>query len=72
MVFLGDELASDLFGEREPVGETLKLNGSPFTVIGVMETRPSILGDSQNNFVLLPHPTYKKLYPEEKELLLVG
>ncbi|UCB51573.1 MAG: FtsX-like permease family protein, partial [Candidatus Zixiibacteriota bacterium] len=37
-----------------------------------MEERPSILGDSQNNFVLLPHPTYKKLYPEEKELLLVA
>jgi putative ABC transport system permease protein len=30
------------------------------------------LGESQNNFVLLPHDTYKKLYPEEKELLLVA
>jgi putative ABC transport system permease protein len=37
-----------------------------------MEERPSILGESQNNFLLLPYDTYKKLYPEEKELLLVA
>ncbi|MDP3024453.1 MAG: FtsX-like permease family protein [candidate division Zixibacteria bacterium] len=37
-----------------------------------MEKRPNLLGGSMNNFVLLPYWTYKELYPEEKELLLVA
>jgi putative ABC transport system permease protein len=74
---LGRDVADALFPNLDPIGKKISLAGrnfapKRFTVIGVMETRPSILGDSQNNFVLLPHPTYKKLYPEEKELLLVA
>jgi putative ABC transport system permease protein len=38
----------------------------------VMEKRPNLLGESMNNFVLLPYWTYMQLYPEEKELLLVA
>ncbi len=38
VAFLGDELAEQLFG-NDAVGKTLKLHGSPFTVIGVMERK---------------------------------
>jgi putative ABC transport system permease protein len=74
---LGVDVAEALFPNLDPIGKEISIGGrnfSPkrFLVIGVMEKRPSILGDSQNNFVLLPHDTYKKLYPEEKELLLVA
>jgi putative ABC transport system permease protein len=74
---LGRDVADALFPNQDPIGKKISLAGrnfapKRFSVIGVMEERPSILGDSQNNFVLLPHPTYKKLYPEEKELLLVA
>ncbi|NIN01251.1 MAG: FtsX-like permease family protein [candidate division Zixibacteria bacterium] len=74
---LGRDVADVLFPNLDPIGREISIAGRNFaprrfTVIGVMEERPSILGDSQNNFVLLPHPTYKKLYPEEKELLLVA
>jgi putative ABC transport system permease protein len=74
---LGVDVAETLFPNQDPIGKQISIGGrnfSPkrFLVIGVMEKRPSILGDSQNNFVLLPHDTYKKLYPEEKELLLVA
>ncbi|MFQ6031929.1 MAG: ABC transporter permease [Candidatus Zixiibacteriota bacterium] len=77
VVVLGQDVAEALFPNLDPIGKEISIAGrnfSPkrFTVIGVMEKRPSILGESQNNFVLLPHDTYKKLYPEEKELLLVA
>jgi putative ABC transport system permease protein len=35
VVFLGEELAKDLFGEETAEGKTLLVNGTPFTVIGV-------------------------------------
>lgn len=74
---LGRDVADVLFPNLDPIGKEISIAGrnfapKRFTVIGVMEERPSIVGESQNNFVLLPHPTYKKLYPEEKELLLVA
>lgn len=39
MVFLGWTLAKDLFGEKEPVGETLLVDNVPYTVVGVMEEK---------------------------------
>ena len=74
---LGQDVAEALFPNLDPIGKQISIGGrnfSPkrFVVIGVMEERPALLGESQNNFVLLPHDTYKKLYPEEKELLLVA
>lgn len=74
---LGVDMADALFPNLDPIGKEISIGGrnfSPkrFTVIGVMEKKPSILGESQNKFVLLSYDTYKKLYPEEKELLLVA
>ncbi len=77
VVVLGQDVVDILFPSLDPIGKEVTLSGANFspkkiTVIGVMEKRPSILGESQNNFVLLPYDTFKKLYPEEKELLLVA
>jgi putative ABC transport system permease protein len=74
---LGRDVVEVLFPGLDPIGKEIRIAGRNFApkrfrVIGVMEERPSILGGSQNNFVLLPYDTYKKLYPEEKELLLVA
>jgi putative ABC transport system permease protein len=37
VVFLGDEMAKDLFGKVDPVGKTILINNAPYTVIGVMQ-----------------------------------
>ena len=42
VIFLGDEMAKDIFGKEEPVGKTLLVNNSPFTVIGVMQKKTQI------------------------------
>ncbi len=39
VVFLGDEMAKDLFGDADPVGKTILINNSPFVVIGVMQKK---------------------------------
>jgi putative ABC transport system permease protein len=77
VMVIGQDVVDVLFPNIDPIGKEVTLSGSNFspkkvTVIGVMEKRPSILGESQNNFVLLPYGAYIKLYPEEKELLLIA
>jgi putative ABC transport system permease protein len=37
VVFLGDEMATDLFGKEDPVGKTILINNAPYIVIGVMQ-----------------------------------
>lgn len=39
VIFLGDELAADVFGDRDPVGETLQVAGTPYLVIGVLQPK---------------------------------
>src|SRR5688500_1085620 len=35
VVFIGDQLATNVFGTTDPVGKVVLINNSPFTVIGV-------------------------------------
>lgn len=39
VVFLGDELAHELFGDDDPVGRSVAINQSAFVVIGVMQPK---------------------------------
>jgi len=77
VVVLGPDVKERLFPYLDPIGKEILLGGATFspkkfTVIGVMEKRPNILGGSMNNFILLPYWTFMKLYPQEKGLLLIA
>jgi len=39
VIFLGDELAEDIFGEVDPVGETMFVDRVPYLVIGVLQPK---------------------------------
>jgi len=39
VIFLGDGLAEELFDEEDPVGKTVKVDGVPYLVVGVMEPK---------------------------------
>jgi putative ABC transport system permease protein len=39
VAFLGDEMATDLFGPEDPVGKTILINNAPYLVIGVMQKK---------------------------------
>jgi putative ABC transport system permease protein len=73
VVFLGYELAGDIFGKEEPVGKTLLVNNSPFTVVGVMQkkTQTSSYGSQDKNHAVIPITTYKALMGRDKLWVLV-
>ncbi len=39
VVFLGNELAEDIFGAGDPIGKTVQIAGSPYLVIGIMKPK---------------------------------
>lgn len=52
---LGGELAEDLYGGSDPVGEIIRVQGQPFRVVGVLETTGPF--SSFDNAVLVPLTT---------------
>ena len=73
VVFLGYELAEDVFGKEDPVGQTLLLNNSPFTVIGVMQkkTQTSAYGGQDKDHAVIPITTYRALFGRDRLWVLV-
>ena len=48
-------LADALFGTLDPIGRTVRIDGSPFTVIGIYKTRGNIFGDSDQQMAVIPY-----------------
>jgi len=57
VVVVGATLAERLFDQRLPLGETLRIRGESFTVIGVMDPKGSNLGLDYDDAVLIPLTT---------------
>ena len=58
VVLLGPEVATTLFGHSDGVtGETVRIEGQPFRVIGVLESKGGGSFGSQDNVVLVPFTT---------------
>jgi len=60
VVVLGSEVAENLFGSDDPVGQRVKIKGKQFTVIGVLEPKGgAIMGVSLDNVVVTPITTFQ-------------
>ncbi len=68
VVFLGDELAKDLYGSEDPVGRTLLVGGLPYTVIGVMEKKlqTGMYGGPDASHAVIPLSTYRAQFGQER------
>ena len=57
----GSTTADELFGVRDPVGQTVTIGAQPFTVIGVLDTVGSTVGGDQDDQAIVPATTYATL-----------
>jgi putative ABC transport system permease protein len=66
VVFLGDKLKQDLFGEDEAVGKTVMIDNVPFLVIGVMQKKAqdSSYSGRDEGKAFVPDTTFKGLFGE--------
>jgi putative ABC transport system permease protein len=64
VVFLGNGIAKRLFGEIDPVGKQVILDGTPFVVIGVMQAKlqTSMNNGPDENRAIIPHTTFRNMY----------
>jgi putative ABC transport system permease protein len=57
VIVLGSELAKNLFGNRNPVGENLRIGNLSFQVIGVLQAKGSLFEANQDDRALIPLTT---------------
>jgi putative ABC transport system permease protein len=62
---IGEDVRDDLSLPENPVGEFIQVNGEWLKVIGLLEPKGEILGQSQDNRVLLPFSAMQSLTGNE-------
>ncbi|HXB57587.1 MAG TPA: ABC transporter permease [Vicinamibacteria bacterium] len=65
---IGSDLVEAFFGEMEPLGKEILLNGRPVKVVGVAEKKGTIFGQSQDNFAWIPISTFRKFYGSRRSV----
>ena len=79
VIVLGRTVSEKLFGEFDPVGETVRVDGVPLTVIGLLETKGSTLGDDIDDTLIMPITTMRQRFvgdtlpgPDDVQLAFVA
>jgi putative ABC transport system permease protein len=73
VIFLGFELARDIFGQDDPVGRTLLVDNVPFAVVGVMQEKMQMgtYGGPDANHGVIPLGTMRAQFGMERLANLV-
>jgi putative ABC transport system permease protein len=58
VALIGQTVAKQLFGDLDPIDQTIRIRKVPFTIIGVLERKgQSMLGQDQDDVIMLPLST---------------
>lgn len=68
---LGRDVLKYLQTDEQIVGQHVWINGERFKVLGVLERKGSMGGQSQDNTLLIPYTVALRLFPETKRSVLV-
>jgi len=64
VIVLGAKIAKDIFGDEDPIGRSLLVDGLPFSVVGILQDK---IQTSMNNGpdsyrAIIPHSTFRTTY----------
>lgn len=62
---IGADVVKSLFGSGSALGKTITIKNQEFDVIGILESRGGVLGQSQDNRVLIPITVFNRYYTSE-------
>ena len=71
VALLGADTADRLFDGADPLDRTIKIEGVHFRVVGVSAAKGSMLGQSQDEFVVIPLGAFRRLFGARAGLALM-
>jgi putative ABC transport system permease protein len=79
VIVLGPSVATKLFGDVDPIGQPLRVNKVPFTVIGILESKGSSFGQDNDDLTIVPISAARQRFshsnlpgPDDLNILFVG
>jgi len=79
VVVLGPSVAGKLFGDYDPIGETVRINRAPFTIVGILESKGSSFGNDNDDIAIMPISTVRQRFagdtlagPDDLQVLFVS
>lgn len=73
---IGSTVASELFGDLDPIGRIMRVGGTPFKVIGTLKSKGSMGPMDQDDLIFIPITTAQKKvfgtdFPETVSMIVV-
>ena len=64
VIFLGAVITKEIFGDEDPIGKTLMVDGTPFTMVGVMQKKiqTAMNNGPDTRRAIVPYTTFRTIY----------
>ncbi len=69
---VGYDIVDNILGDGDPMGKELRVDGVPYTIVGVGERQGKTFGQSQDNWVAVPITTYQHTYGTNDSITIYG
>jgi putative ABC transport system permease protein len=67
VAILGADVVKKLYPKSDPIGQTIRVDKRKFQVIGIVQSKGSVLGGGDESFVLIPLNTFFGIYGKDQE-----
>ena len=72
VAIVGQDIIDNVLPGMDPIGRELRIDGQPFTVIGVGKREGKTLGQSRDNYAIIPLTTWLKQYGAHTSVRIAG
>ena len=68
---IGWGVAERLFGGKNPLDQTIKIEGKHFRIVGISKKKGTVFGQSQDEFAIIPLGAFQKIFGARRSLSLM-
>jgi putative ABC transport system permease protein len=70
VAIVGSDIVDNLFPFVDPIGKTVTIDDRPFEVVGVGTKQGSVLGQSRDNWAMIPISLHQKMYGARRSVTI--
>ena len=71
VAIVGSDIVDNVLGAGDPLGKEIRVDGAPYTVIGVGESQGKMFGRSLDNWVAIPLTSFLEAYGSNQSLQIL-
>jgi putative ABC transport system permease protein len=68
LAIIGDDIQQELFQNVNPIGKSIRIAGQQYRIIGTLDEKGSVFGQSQDEFVLIPYTAGLMVYGGDRNI----